>query len=766
MDDGDFLSQLGAAQAQDSPSPVAPNAPSSGDFLSQLGSAQSQDASAPPVDTRNPLAAAVEDIPSEIGNAASDAWSSISSNLNPISDVNRARNEKAAKTPFWSGLADQAQGDLAVGSGLAAIPSLVASPLTGASRSIIGHGLQATGDTYEGGKAEADKLMMALAPKGDGLPGRLPANLPAPAVADIPPSPTSGPFGVMLSEGQKSGSLPEIQAEQSALSGRMGGKAQSIAQTFSDQQKGQVAAAHNQVATSFDPNGQMIADTPQQAGQMLSQSVQSAAKNAKGDVNAAYTTARGLPGEIDAGAFTGIGDSIKNDLTNRQEPVIVDDKLTPYASAAINDIDQNVSKLNIPNKADPDAAPNPADIVGVSLNGIDQWRKRLSAYRTQAFASGNASDGRAVSAVLDSFDNHVDDAVNSGKFSGDPDAVNAWNTARAANADYRSTFTPQGKDPVGRVVDKITGGSTGSPAIGNDVADYLYGASGVNPSSLNVGVANRVQKIFGPQSPQWSAVKQGLFSRMTETPPGVTDWGPTRIAQNINKFLNGDGVEMANAVYTSPEREMLQNYADLMRTLEVPPAARNASQTSTFVVPALRFIGKKVGVVGGAILGHFLLPDIGPLAEGIGAGAASGMNKVADMVEARKIAKQMPVLSSAMKQWQKAVAQASGSKNIPTSQNALRFATANLARQLAPFGVSIHDVMAQIPGMQSPGTSNAQENQQNIPGPPAQQPVNGNISQQQPFAKGGSVSGKDYPAKRMTLEERREAKSSQFQSSP
>ncbi len=44
-------------------------------------------------------------------------------------------------------------------------------------------------------------------------------------------------------------------------------------------------------------------------------------------------------------------------------------------------------------------------------------------------------------------------------------------------------------------------------------------------------MANRVRSILGDRSPEWSAVKQGLFSRLTETPPGVPDWGPGRIAQ-------------------------------------------------------------------------------------------------------------------------------------------------------------------------------------------------------------------------------------------
>ena len=182
--------------------------------------------------------------------------------------------------------------------------------------------------------------------------------------------------------------------------------------------------------------------------------------------------------------------------------------------------------------------------------------------RNDAYSSGNAADGRATKAVLDAFDDRVDHAVNNGMFNGDPRAIQAWNDARAANADYRKTFTAGKGDPIGRVVERILGKGNNPAAIPNDVADFMYGSTGTNPSSLNVGVANRVRSILGPQSPEWSAVKQGLFSRLVEPGAGVTDFGPGRVAQRLNKFLGSDGKELAEAVFSPSERSVLQQYAD------------------------------------------------------------------------------------------------------------------------------------------------------------------------------------------------------------
>ena len=153
---------------------------------------------------------------------------------------------------------------------------------------------------------------------------------------------------------------------------------------------------------------------------------------------------------------------------------------------------------------------------GVSLEGLEQVRKRLSEFRRGAWAN-NASDGRAASAVVDAFDDHVTQAVNSGAFRGNPDAVDAWNEARAASASFKQKFAAGKGDVVGKQIEKIIGPRGGDPLTPNDVADALYGGSGTNPGSKNVGVAVKTKNILGADSPEWSAVKQEVMvTRLTE----------------------------------------------------------------------------------------------------------------------------------------------------------------------------------------------------------------------------------------------------------
>lgn len=629
------------------------------------------------------IPAEIADIPKEIAGAASENW-------------------QAIKEGFGGNKAEQGAigGTLATGKALLAVPGLALSPVTGAVRSVGGHLLaratQGAGrvinpevaakenpqEVYDASKSGVDTAMMALAPGRGGL-------RPSSAVRPSAPQPIpTGPLDVILSEGQTTRDLPAIQREQAALRGTSGPTAQARAQQFADQQSQQVLDARANVSKSLDQFGQQIVEGPQQAAELAQNSIQTAAAQRKAGVSQAYDEAKARPGEIHAGAFEGIGQRIKAELSAGDNPIVIDDKLTPFASKAIQDVENRISQLKIQNRADPYGQPNPENIVGVNLTGVDQMRRRLVAFRNDAYASGNAADGRAASGVIKSFDTQVDNAINGGMFSGDRLAVQAWNDARAAHTDYKRTFSAGKSDPVGRVVERILGKGDSPAAIPNDVADFIYGSSGTNQSTLNVAVAKRVRSILGDQSPEWSGIKQGLFSRLVETPEGVAALGPGKIAQRLNQFLNGSGKEMAQTMFSPVERAMLKQYADLHRALEVPQAGANWSNTATFLAPLLKSASNRLGALVGGALSH--IPVAGPIA---GALVDSVGGVMSNAKNAKQIVSQMPLVIESVQKFNRAMA-AYNKANSPPSRVALNVAMANMTRAFKNIGVDLQSAAA------------------------------------------------------------------------
>lgn len=499
---------------------------------------------------------------------------------------------------------------------------------------------------------------------------------PAAAVArPAAPAPVAPPE-VLLTKGQETGDLAMIREEQAALRGQRGDPARVRAEQFAEQQGQQVGALKERIGQSFDQFGQTVAQSPQDAAALAQGSVQRASQTAKAGVQAGYDQAKQAGGQIDASALQGIGGRVRASLSGSADPVIIDDKLTPWASKALSEVD-NVGQLNIQNKANP---PGPGNIVGVSLEGIEQARKRLVQMRTGAYAN-NPSDGRAASAVLNAFDDHIGAA-----FTGPPEAMKAWNDARAASAQFKQTFSAVKGDAVGQKIEKIIGRRGSDPLTPNDVADALYGKAGTDPGTANVGVANRVKNILGDQSPEWSAVKQGLWSRLVEKGAGQPEMESGTIATRLMKFLNADGREMANAVYSPQERGMIKRFAELQRQLQPPPTTINRSETSTFVAPLLKKIASGAAYIVGGAVAHTL--GFGLEGEVI-AGMVSGKGTqfVSNALNARQINAQMPLATEAVAKFQKAVA-AHAKANSPPSRVALSTATTNLVRAFKPLGIT------------------------------------------------------------------------------
>jgi hypothetical protein len=524
---------------------------------------------------------------------------------------------------------------------------------------------------YETAKPYAGAALSAI------QPARRAVSAPA-----MPPAPNKGPLDVTLSEGQLTGALPAIKREQAALRAQAGSPEYEHAQAFKTQQTGQIEAAKDKLMADLDAfGGQKIVQTPQEAGELVSSGVTSARDIAKTQVDAAYTQARGMPGEIRADAFVEMPQQIRNSLTSREMPIVVSERTTPAAADMMEYLDGKVGALRVPNKASPgavDLAGEPLSTSGVNLNGVDRWRRELSSFRRSAATD---EDRRATSSIMDAFDSQIDAAVKGGKFTGAPDAIEAWNAARAAHHDYRSTFSQGVKDPVGRVVEKILGRGLEAPATPNDVMNFITGASGLPSKGLNVSVTKRLREILGPDSPEWAGVKQGVFSKLVEKPADMTDFGPGVIANRLGEFLNGKGSALANQLYAPPEKQLLKSYLDLMRKLEVPQAGAQWSNNDvSAIVSGTERVINYIGTAVGAGIGHAV--GGGEIVGGaIGYTTAQAGKSIRQFANARRIAKQMPLIAIQTKRWQRAAAAAN--RASPAGAAVLTKATQDLNASLS-----------------------------------------------------------------------------------
>ncbi len=570
-------------------------------------------AAAPPAGMGN----ALTDIPHEAYQATADTLGSIRDNLNPLNREGVGVMEGLGKT----------------GKGLAALASLPFAPAIGAARSLIGHPFadlesyigskiapdiaakENPADVYERGKNAVDTASMAIGAKG-GLrppPAAVPPVTPLSTKPGIAPGSASADFNIPLTAGQASGDFSKIQYEQAAARGGYGPQAQQVAADYFDQQRAATDAAKAGIGRGLDQFGQQVAADPIAAAELASEGLKKTAAQQKAAYKASYDQFAQLPGEVHAGAFEGIAQKIKGDLSLRDNPVIIDDVTTPIANRALQDIETHIDQLKIQNRADPFGQPNPENITGVSLQGVDQTRKRLVSF-AQA-AKQNPADYRATRAIINAFDSHVEDSIANGLFSGSDQALATLKDARAKFADYQKMFTQQQKDGgVGRVMDQIVGRDGGAGATANEVANYLYGASGTGATGLSVRLGQRIKGVLGEQSPEWSGVRQGMWKRLTETPDGKTDWGPQQMSQRIFEFLNGSGQSLSKVLYSPAERTQMLQFAKALKEQVPPVGAVNHSNTayvgSSIVRNTFDAVMSMLGFAHGGFVGLALGPAL------------------------------------------------------------------------------------------------------------------------------------------------------------
>ena len=351
----------------------------------------------------------------------------------------------------------------------------------------------------------------------------------------------------------ESAALRSRQAQEQALAGSVGVERTAAANL---EQKARQAAASR--VGELDP---------QVMGQRVTEGIRKAEERARGIKERAYQTAGEMDATINADAVANVRSRVQQGIAD--EGRVIDGQLTPAASRMLTEV-ENLARFNIENRAPGAALPSAGDqaIAGISIQGIEQVRKRLNSI---AQAASNDADRSAAGLVKRKFDEWLDDAVDSALFSGSKDALDAIKHARAANADWRSRFGYNGKTDADKILNKIVNGDVTT----NEVSNWVVGASKVGAS----GSSARLLDSIAAASPDvLPAIKSGIWTRLSQTADGVADKAGPRVANDIFEFLNGSGKPVASKLFNENERAVMQSYATAMRQAEAMRASALAAE--------------------------------------------------------------------------------------------------------------------------------------------------------------------------------------------
>lgn len=551
---------------------------------------------------------AITDIPSEIGNAASEAASTIAK---PFSGDPRDRGTL--------------QGPIDTLKAVAAVPALIASPLTGAARSIGGHLLTNTAHAivgainpdnaakidpekdYQDSKAGVDLAMSALGSKGPRPPAIAPAAAPNEVVGaaerlgasgnpvDVPQALASDSM-ITQRAGQAIRNVPvvgdaipkatarltgQLEDATSNVASEFGGGsgpnvAHNIGQNLSSAADAETSAARN-LATNSDnavlsdwersirgandqiaaTEGQALARarqtvgdmSPQDMGETLTARLRQGEQEARATKDRLYNIAGESDASVSADSVRGVHGRVSGALDDVGR--VVDGELTPAASRMMTEL-RDFSNLRIPNRVGP-AAPNPAEITAVDARGMEQIRKRLSG---MSQAATNDADRAASRIIMRQFDEWQADAFDNALMSGSDEALQAFRSARAANAEWRQRYFND-RDDADRIVNRIVTGEV-TP---QEVSNYVLGATKVGSKGVSSRLLTRIGEATGGDPEAMGAIRAGIWNKLSSTTEGTTAKAPAKIASDINEFLGGSGRDVANRMFDPPQQAVMRAYA-------------------------------------------------------------------------------------------------------------------------------------------------------------------------------------------------------------
>lgn len=163
---------------------------------------------------------------------------------------------------------------------------------------------------------------------------------------------------------------------------------------------------------------------------------------------------------------------------------------------------------------------------------------------------------------------------------------------------------------VERAIARIAGADGHLPASPVEVADMLYGRTGKGDKGLSVRLAIRLKQDLKPES--WSAVRQGMWEKLTNAGEGKIEFGPQALSQRLHEFLNESGKPLAERLFSKVELAEMRKLASVYKRMTPLKGTTNPSGTA----PMLAKIAKKAGDnvlaliglgahgVSGAIIGH------------------------------------------------------------------------------------------------------------------------------------------------------------------
>lgn len=402
---------------------------------------------------------------------------------------------------------------------------------------------------------------------------------------------TGLPLPVPLSLGQITGAPAQQMAENAMLRGGSGDAAAGVMQAFKGEQQG---ALRGNVKAISDLMAGAEAEAGQ-GGKLVSERLNTMRDAAKKEIDAAYDAARDRGEDAMLSTAKDVREGMLEGL--RKE----------YDLDRIKSVAKEVEGFG------EKGAPTVRELFEV--------RTRLS----NLSQSGDSVEGGAARKAIRALDAYTDTALKDDLFVGDPEAIGAWREAIKKRAAFGRLF--EGDDLIDGLTERVQrGGGTTLKVDPEEATNYILNRSAlgfVGKKDLGRDL-KRLEKVLGPESEEWNALRAEVFMRVAKAGEGAPEGGvPQFSGQNFMKAwerVKRDDPQVVGVMFNPEERRLIDQLAQVAQKVTTPVKGGDNPSNSAItgkrlLEPLLQFLSVSGGAGGGAAVGGI---------PGAAAGAALG----------------------------------------------------------------------------------------------------------------------------------------------
>lgn len=278
----------------------------------------------------------------------------------------------------------------------------------------------------------------------------------------------------------------------------------------------------------------------------------------------AYQVAGETPGSFSRESLTNVGDKLLGKLARDESALAY--RGSDHVQAAAKKLNENLGQFL--ETGDP-TAPR---VMWRNFRAVEEARKGLNQYLSSA---RDKTDRAGMRRLINDFDQHIEDSINNGAFSGDRNIAQQWRDARKLFSQYQDKFGyKKSGEEAGSLMKQILDGQKTPEEVGNMMFNFAStGEAKAKTSAITTYL--QLKRALGPNSPELYQIEQSfLHQLMTPVKEGEKAspkmFGDT--ANQIDSFLHGQQAAFANKILAPEDRRALQLYSDTMRQAAVRPS--------------------------------------------------------------------------------------------------------------------------------------------------------------------------------------------------